>query len=66
MSFLSMAGRFLLFFLSFGGYILWLKERFCLKPEFAPVVICSGIGSIIFLAGIVPACEVSQVFVPPP
>lgn len=52
MSFLSMAGRFLVFFLSFGGYILWLKERFGLKPEFAPVVICSGIGSIIFLAGI--------------
>lgn len=47
-----MAIRFGLLFLSFIGYFFWLKEKYYVSQELIPVIICTGIGNGMFLAGI--------------
>lgn len=49
---LNLLGRILILLLSFIGYTVYLKKKFDLRVEFAPIVICSSIGIIMFLAGI--------------
>lgn len=44
--------KILALLLSFNGYILFLKKKFDLRVEFAPVLICAGIGIIMFISGI--------------
>lgn len=49
---LNLLGRIFILLLSFIGYTVYLKKKFDLRVEFAPIVICSSIGIIMFLAGI--------------
>ncbi len=49
---LNLLGKVFILLLSFLGYTVYLKKKFDLKIEFAPIVICSSIGILMFLAGI--------------
>lgn len=44
--------KFGLFFLSIIGYILFFRNQFKVKVEFAPAIVCASCSGIMFLAGI--------------